>query len=173
MKKAIFAVATLAVLSSSAFAQSAPANPGQITFTGEIVAGACGISADTLDQTVSLGQVPANAFKAVGDRSTAQNFNIVLTDCDTTTAQNAYFTFTGTADQDNSQLFGTRGTAQNVGIRLQAGGEYLNNGSEQKAPVLLSNGNNVVPFAAMYEATQATVMPGEADSVANFTVRYQ
>lgn len=177
MKKAIFAVATLAALSSSAFAQTVPttqaANPGQVTFTGEIVAGACGISADSLDQTVSLGQVPANTFKQVGDRSAAQNFNIVLTDCDTTTAKNAYFTFTGTTDQTNNQLFATTGSASNVGIRLQSGSEYLDNGSEQKAPVILSNGNNTVPFAAMYEATAATVTPGEADSVANFTVRYQ
>ncbi|WP_322013506.1 fimbrial protein [Paraburkholderia sp. J12] len=174
MKKAFFAAAALVILSSSAFAQTAPAgNPGQITFTGEIVAGACGISANTLDQTVSLGQVPANTFKQVGDRSTPQNFDIVLTDCDTTTANNAYFTFTGTTDQNNSQLFATTGTASNVGIRLQSGSEYLDNGSEQKAPVIIQNGNNTVSFAAMYEATAATVTPGVADSVANFTVRYQ
>jgi major type 1 subunit fimbrin (pilin) len=174
MKKALFTIATLAVLSSSAFAQTVPvANPGQITFQGEIVAGACGISADALDQTVSLGQVPANTFKQVGDRSPAQNFNIALTDCDTTTAKNAFFTFTGTTDATNNQLFATTGSASNVGIRLQSGSEYLDNGSEQKAPVILQNGNNTVPFSAMYEATAATVTPGEADSIANFTVRYQ
>jgi len=169
MKKALIAAAALAVLSSSAFAQS---NPGQIKFQGEIVSGACGISADTLDQTVSLGQVPSHDFKNVGDRSTAQNFNIVLTDCDTTTMKNAYFTFSGMADGTNNKLFGVTGGAGNVGIRLQAGGEYLDNGSEQSAPVVLSNGNNTVPFAAMFEATAATVTPGPAEAVANFTVRY-
>lgn len=175
MKKALFAAAALAVLSGSVFAAPTPAgNPGTVTFTGEIVAGACGISADTLDQTVPLGQVPANDFAKVGDRSPAEKFNIVLTDCDTVTAKNAYFTFTGTADTANNELFATTGSAGNVGIRLQtASGEYLANGSEQKAPVILSNGNNTVQFGAMYEATAATVTPGEADSVANFTVRYQ
>ena len=70
--------------------------------------------------------------------------------------------------------FATTGNAANVGVRLQsAAGEYLNNGTEQKAPVVLSNGNNTVQFAAMYEATAATVTPGLANSVANFTVRYQ
>ena len=58
MKTALVTAAVLAALSSPAFAQVA--NPGSITFTGEIVAGACGISGDTLDQTVSLGQVIAN-----------------------------------------------------------------------------------------------------------------
>jgi len=128
---------------------------------------------DTFDQTVPLGQVPANIFKQAGDRSPAQNFNIVLTDCDTTTAKNAFFTFTGTEDQTNGKLFATTGNATNVGIRLQSGSEYLDNGGEQQAPVILSNGNNTVSFAAMYEATAATVTPGVADSTANFTVRYQ
>ena len=85
MKKAL-AAAALAALSASAFAAG---NPGTITFNGEIVAGACGISGDTLDQTVSLGQVPANTFAKLGDRSQATPFNIQLTDCDTTTAKNA------------------------------------------------------------------------------------
>lgn len=175
MKKAIVAAAALAALSSSAFAAPAAGNPGTITFTGEIVAGACGISADTLDQTVPLGQVPAGQFAKVGDRSsTVAPFNIVLTDCDTTTSKNAYFTFTGTSDADVPGLFAVTGGAGNVGIRLQtAAGDYLDNGAEQKSSVVLSNGNNTVRFAAMYEATQATVTPGVADSVANFTVRYQ
>ncbi|CAB3729741.1 putative major fimbrial subunit LpfA [Paraburkholderia sediminicola] len=177
MKKAIIGSAVLAALSSSVFAaapQVGSGNPGVITFTGEIVAGACGIDSNSLDQTVSLGQVPAHDFAKTGDRSPAQNFDIVLTDCDTTTSANAYFTFTGTADTIVPGLFATTGGAGNVGIRLQtAAGEYLDNGTEQKAPVVLSNGNNTVRFGAMYESTAATVTPGEADSVANFTVRYQ
>ncbi|WP_233853172.1 fimbrial protein [Paraburkholderia sp. HD33-4] len=175
MKKALIAVAALAALSSSAFAATPTGNPGTINFIGEIVAGACGISADTLDQTVSLGQVPAGEFAKAGDRSqTPAPFNIVLTDCNIATAKNAFFTFTGTSDVDVPGLFAVTGGAGNVGIRLQtASGEYLDNGAEQKSTVVLSNGNNTVRFAAMYEATQATVTPGVADSVANFTVRYQ
>jgi major type 1 subunit fimbrin (pilin) len=175
MKKTILTAAVFAALSSSVFAAPpANGNPGTINFTGEIVAGACGISGDTLDQTVSLGQVPAGDFAKVGDRSPATPFNIVLTDCDTTTSKNAYFTFTGTGDSDVPGLFAVTGGAGNVGIRLQtSAGEYLVNGAEQKSAVVLSNGNNTVRFGAMYEATQATVTPGVADSVANFTVRYQ
>jgi major type 1 subunit fimbrin (pilin) len=175
MKKAIFTAAALAVLSSSVFAAPpANGNPGTITFNGEITAGACGISADTLDQTVDLGQVPASDFKKIGDRSQAKSFNINLTDCDTTTAKNAFFTFTGTSDTAVPGLFAVTGGASDVGIRLQSSaGDYLDNGTEQKSAVVLSNGNNVVQFGAMYESTAATVTPGVADSVANFTVRYQ
>ncbi|WP_323118181.1 fimbrial protein [Burkholderia alba] len=170
MKKALLSAAVCAAMSTSAFA----AGTGTINFTGEIVAGACGIDAGSLDQTVRLGFVPTNKFKAAGDKSTPQNFDIKLTDCDTSIAKNAYFKFTGTSNSIQPKLLATVGSATNVGIRLQASsGEYLDNGAEQKGPVVLSNGTNVARFAAMYEATAAGVTPGTADGVANFTVRYQ
>ncbi|HDR8958964.1 fimbrial protein [Burkholderia vietnamiensis] len=170
MKK-ILAAAALAAVSASTFAA---ATPGTIRFQGEIVAGACGISQETLDQTVSLGQVPSHVFKKVGDRSEAKNFNIVLTDCDTSTQTNAFFTFTGASDATNADLIATAGSASNVGIRLQAGAnDYLKNGTEQSSPVVLSKSGNTVTFGAMYEATAAAVTPGIANAVANFTVRYQ
>lgn len=123
---------------------------------------------------MNLGKVPTNVFKQAGDKSTPTNFDIKLTDCDTSVAQNAYFTFTGTSSAGQPKLLATIGSATNVGIRLQAAsGEYLDNGAEQKAPTVLQNGTNVARFAAMYEATAAGVTPGTAEGVANFTVRYQ
>ena len=170
MKKTLLSAVALAALSTSAFA----AGTGTINFTGEIVAGACGIDSGSVNQTVNLGKVPTNVFKQAGDKSTPTNFDIKLTDCDTSVAQNAYFTFTGTSSAGQPKLLATIGSATNVGIRLQAAsGEYLDNGAEQKAPTLLQNGTNTARFAAMYEATAAGVTPGTADGVANFTVRYQ
>lgn len=170
MKKTFLSAVAFAAVSTSSFA----AGTGTINFTGEIVAGACGIDANSLNQTVNLGQVPTNLFKAAGDKSSAVPFDIKLTDCDTSISKNALFTFTGTSNSVQPKLIATVGSATNVGIRLQsASGEYLDNGAEQKGPVVLSNGNNVVRFAAMYEATAAGVTPGTADGVANFTVRYQ
>ncbi|MBK5344064.1 MULTISPECIES: fimbrial protein [Pseudomonas] len=176
MKKIVVVTAATVVMGLASLANAATpptGNPGTIRFTGEIVSGACGIDANSLDQTVPLGQVPANTFKAIGDRSSPEKFDIVLTECDTSTQKNARFTFTGVQDPTVPELFATTGLAQNVGIRLQASaGEMLDNGKEQVAPVVLQNGNNTVSFAAMYEATAATVTTGEADSVANFTVAY-
>ena len=169
-EKSILTAVALAALSTSAFA----AGTGTINFTGEIVAGACGIDSGSVNQTVNLGKVPTNVFKQAGDKSTPTNFDIKLTDCDTSVAQNAYFTFTGTSSAGQPKLLATIGSATNVGIRLQAAsGEYLDNGAEQKAPTVLQNGTNIARFAAMYEATAAGVTPGTAEGVANFTVRYQ
>ncbi|WP_107312115.1 fimbrial protein [Burkholderia metallica] len=169
MKKSLLTAVALAALSSSAFA----AGTGTINFTGEIVAGACGIDAGSVNQTVQLGKVPTNVFKQAGDKSGLVPFEIKLTDCDTSVSKQAKFTFTGTSNAAQPKLIATIGSATNVGIRLQSSsGEDLDNGVEQAAPTVLSNGDNVVKFGARYEATAAGVTPGTADAVANFTVRY-
>jgi major type 1 subunit fimbrin (pilin) len=170
MKKSLLPVLVCAALSTSVFA----ADGSTISFTGEIVAGACGIDAGSLDQTVRLGLVPAHKFKKAGDRSTPVNFDVKLTDCDPTIAQNAYFTFSGVGHVAAPALLGTGGTAANIGVRLATlGGELIDNGVEQKSPVALQDGANVVRFSAMYESTAATVKPGNADTITNFRVRYQ
>ncbi|MCX4162427.1 MULTISPECIES: fimbrial protein [Paraburkholderia] len=172
----LLSAVSLATLSAStiANAQSVTGGQGVVRFTGTIVAGACGIEGVSQDQTVNLGGVPTNAFKAVGDKSAPQSFDIKLTQCDTTTLKNAFFRFTGTSNAAQAGLFATVGSARNVGIRLQsASGEFLDNGTEQRGQVVLNDGTNVVRFAAMYEATAANVTAGTADGVANFTVRYQ
>ncbi|CQJ04955.1 fimbrial protein [Yersinia frederiksenii] len=173
MKKLI--LTALIAASFSVAVQAAPpasGSPGTIRFEGEIVTGACGIDSDSLDQTVSLGQVPTHMFKAIGDRSTAVPFEIVLTDCDTTTSKNATVTFTGTGHEEKSTILGVTGAAQHVGIRLQGGSnEYLDLGTVSQ-PTLLSNGDNHLKFSAMYESTAANVTAGDADSTAQFTVNY-
>ncbi|AFQ48215.1 fimbrial protein [Burkholderia cepacia] len=169
MKKSLLTAVALAALSTSAFA----AGTGTINFQGEIVAGACGIDSGSVNQTVQLGKVPTHTFTKAGDKSTPVKFNIVLTDCDTKVAKNAYFTFTGTSNSAQPKLLATIGSASNVGVRVQsASGEDIDNGVEQAAATQLQNGNNVVTFGARYEATAADVTPGTADAVANFTVRY-
>ncbi|KAG8153020.1 fimbrial protein [Burkholderia catarinensis] len=170
MKKSLLTAVALAALSTSAFAAGA----GTINFTGEIVAGACGIDSGSVNQTVQLGKVPTHTFTKAGDKSAPVGFEIKLTDCDTSVSKQAKFTFTGSSSATQPKLLATIGSATNVGIRLQgASGEDVDNGVEQAAPTLLSNGNNVVKFSARYEATAAGVTPGTADSVANFTVRYE
>ncbi len=67
MKKVVFALSALAVVSTSAFA--AESGDGTIKFTGEIVDAPCVVSTDSQNQEVVLGQVKKNIFKAIGDKS--------------------------------------------------------------------------------------------------------
>lgn len=55
MKKVVFALSALAVVSTSAFA--AESGDGTIKFTGEIVDAPCVVSTDSQNQEVVLGQV--------------------------------------------------------------------------------------------------------------------
>lgn len=173
MKKVILTAMAAALLSSVVHAAPpASGTPGTVRFEGEIVSGACGIDADSLDQTVNLGQVPTNMFAKKGDRSTKVPFEIVLTDCDTTTYQNATVNFSGAGHIENTDILGIIGAAEHVGIRLQAGSnEFLKLGTATNS-ILLSNGDNHLQFGAMYEATAVGVTPGDADSIAQFTVAY-
>lgn len=173
MKKLLL-TAMMAATFSVAVQAAPPAagTPGTVRFQGEIVSGACGIDSNSLDQVVNLGQVPSHLFVKKGDRSTTVPFEIVLTDCDTTTYKNATVTFTGANSVDNSDILGITGAATNVGIRIQAGtNEFLKLGTAS-SPMLLSNGDNHLQFGAMYEATAAGVTAGDADANAQFTVAY-
>jgi major type 1 subunit fimbrin (pilin) len=166
MKKILAAAVALGM---SSIVMAAPAIPNNtIEFTGEIINGSCGISADSSGQEVKLGSVQAGQFSGVGTQSTATDFNIALVGCSTAVAKNAYFTFSGQAAEGNAELFSVS-EAQGVGIRLAG----YKNGEESSAPVVLADGNNVVKFSAKYEATSTDVVPGQANATANFVIAYR
>lgn len=65
MKKVILTALISSVISVSAFAAPANQGHGKVKFKGEIVDAPCSISADSIDQTVDLGQI-ANSVLAKG-----------------------------------------------------------------------------------------------------------
>lgn len=96
MKKVVFALSALAVVSTSAFA--AESGDGTIKFTGEIVDAPCVVSTDSQNQEVVLGQVKKNIFKAIGDKSSSKPFQIKLEDCDITSNTKVNVSFNGVGD---------------------------------------------------------------------------
>ena len=100
MKKVIFALSALAVVSSSAFA--ANSGDGTVKFTGEIVDAPCVVSTDSQNQEDVLGQDKKTVFKAVGDKSVSKPFQIKLEDCDITSKTKVDVSFAGVADADNA-----------------------------------------------------------------------
>lgn len=170
--KAGLAVAVIAVLTS---AQALADNTTNVYFKGEIVEAACGLSPDSIDQTIELGQHPTHIFKAKGDRSTPVPFNIKLTDCDTTVSKTADFTFL--SNQDTSgKLFNVEGGATGVGVRILHNGQPVDNGAVAASNTLV-DGTNIVSFSAAYEAnvdiTATPVTAGNAESWALLRVSYQ
>ncbi|MCC4605477.1 fimbrial protein [Xanthomonas campestris pv. badrii] len=186
----VLLMAVLCVSSTTAIAAPPPVvtvDGGTINFTGSIVNTACSIEVGSDDQTVSLGQVRADAFTAKGDRSTPVLFSVKLSDCalaksatpDIDAYSNVALQFSGvTATTDNTVLglsnSGDGGNANNIGIQILDGGVPVAvNGSAATPKHLLGEGENTLSFAAAYVATAPGVTAGSASAMANFKLIYE
>ncbi|AGP46495.1 fimbrial protein [Serratia plymuthica] len=178
--------AVLALGATSMMAQADIKNQGRgtVTFKGAIIDAPCSITPETVDQTVNLGQVSNVALKD-GGKSTPKNFQIKLENCDLNPGSgtpvagknNAVsITFSGAASSFDPNLLGITGVAKGASIAITDGsGEVIKLGQATKAQTL-QNGNNTLSFAAYLQgskASSAAVIPGEFQSVADFTLAYQ
>ncbi|MDI4516531.1 fimbrial protein, partial [Escherichia coli] len=75
-------------MSCAANADTATVSGGTVNFTGQVVNAACSVSADSIDQTVTLSQVRTSKLTAAGMvANQKEDFSIKLEDCDTTVRQ--------------------------------------------------------------------------------------
>ncbi|MEE4406760.1 fimbrial protein [Enterobacter mori] len=162
---------------TGAYAAEAEQGHGTVTFTGSIISAPCSITPETIDQTVPLGQISDSALEGRGT-STPVQFQIGLENCKPDTA--ATVTFNGTADSADSTELGLSGTAQGAGIVLtdQSGNQLeLGEPSETQS---LQAGPNMMQFSAYLRGDPDpsrikpnVVVPGDFQSVANFSLAYQ
>ncbi|VEA61112.1 Fimbria A protein precursor [Serratia plymuthica] len=165
--------------SSMAHAAVQDQGHGTVTFTGSIIDAPCSINPEAVDQTVDLGQVSNVALKD-GGKSTPRNFSIDLENCELTTVapgknNTVTLTFTGMESAANNGLLGITGTAKGASIAITDGsGEVIELGTATKAQTL-QNGNNSLSFAAYLQGDNAStgVVPGDFQSIADFTLAYQ
>lgn len=162
MKKNLIA---LALVAGSAFVGVANAN-GTITMTGSITDATCNVGTDV---SMDFGTVGANGMPVVGDATGATPFQIALTGCPTDT--DVAVKFSGTPDTNNGDLIATSGDAEGVAV-----GIYEANGTT-RIPVGVESATKTVTgaasldFIAKYVRT-ATVVPGDADALVDFTLVY-
>lgn len=177
-----FVAASLLMSSVGVMAAPVLSNGGTVHFKGEIVNAACSVSADSTDQTVSLGQYRSAKFKAVGDKTGLVPFTIKLQDCDTTVSTNASVAFTGVTDSLDPAVLavsniggGASGAAGGVGIEIadSQGKVLVPNSGSFSTPHQLKEGDNVLALTARYKSTLAAVTPGAADADATFTMQYE
>lgn len=179
LNKIMMAVVLVASTSSIAHAGIKDQGHGTVTFTGSIIDAPCSITPETVDQTVDLGQVSNVALKD-GGKSTPRNFKISLENCDLTDKDpgknnTVSLTFTGMESVASNGLLGITGTAKGASIAITDGsGAVIDLGKASKAQEL-QNGNNTLSFAAYLQGDGAStpVVPGEFQSVADFTLAYQ
>lgn len=171
----------LALLSSGTVASAAIVTGGTIHFTGQIINAACAVSADSVDQTVKMGQFRTANFSAVGSRSNAVPFTIKLEDCDTSISTTAATSFYGSLDANDPTVLtvsniagGSAGTASGVGIEIadHTGRVVKPDGTAFSTAQKLVDGSNVLSFTARYKSTKTSVTPGQADADATFKMQY-
>lgn len=171
----------LALLSTGTMASAAIVTGGAVHFTGQIVNAACAVSADSIDQTVKMGQFRTANFTAVGTRSNAVPFTIKLEGCDSSVSTTAATSFYGNLDAVDPTVLtisniagGAAGTASGVGIEISdhTGKVLKPDGSVFSTAQNLVDGSNVLNFTARYKSTKANVTPGEADADATFKMQY-
>lgn len=175
MKKTIIAAAlaaTAALSMSHAFAAA-----GIVNFTGEIIDAACDVDVASQNQTVVLGTYNKSEFTAVGDKTAATKFNIVLKNCPSS-VNTAKVRFDGTPDLADSNLLAidssVAGAATGVAINLMTAdkADLPLHGSNGYSYALSTIQDNVLNFYAQYKSTVTAVTAGPANSVANFSVVY-
>lgn len=174
MNKNLIAVA---VLVASAFSTSVFAEDGKVYFKGEITDQACTVHADSQGQTVELDKISVGAFKgAAGVDAGAIGFSLTLQNCPAA-VKKAVVRFDGTQVPGNDSVLALtpgEGVATGIGIQiLDNQNKVINLHTNSNAYTLTDTKDNVLGFVARYYSTSATVKPGIANSVANFTIAYQ
>ncbi|EIG0026027.1 long polar fimbria major subunit LpfA [Salmonella enterica] len=171
MKKVVFALSALAVVSTSAFA--AESGDGTIKFTGEIVDAPCVVSTDSQNQEVVLGQVKKNIFKAIGDKSSSKPFQIKLEDCDITSNTKVNVSFNGVDDATLVSVNTEAGAATGVGIGIYDNANKLVEMNTGKSTTTLAAGQTVLYYTANYVATKDTVTTGYGNAEVDFNLSYE
>ena len=171
---------TMAVTAATSGAMVNAAEPGHIDFEGTVTNTPCGISADSLNQSVDFGQVGLANLDADG-LSERRLFDIKLVNCiipADTGNDTVKITFDGTTVSGQSKELKTDGTAGDVVVKLftLADDEEITFGvpiSEQ-----FENGNtwmNTMQFyavAAKSAKDDAAVSEGGFAAEATFTLDY-
>lgn len=177
INKLTLALGMAAALVAGAANAATDEGHGTVTFKGSIIDAPCSITADSVDQTVKLGEVAQHAL-ASGGTSTPSDFSINLALCDAASATGGVtITFTGNADTSNPDnlAFGAGSSAKGASIVIaDATGKQIPLGTASDA-VDIYDGDNNLNFQAYLQgssASGATVTPGSFTSVANFTLAY-
>ncbi|MDD9653793.1 fimbrial protein [Klebsiella pasteurii] len=175
MKKTIV-IAMLAAGSALSMTHAFAA-AGVINFTGKILDKACDVDVASQNQTIDLGSYNKSEFPTSGTRTAAKEVKIVLKNCPDT-VNGAQVRFDGTPDLTNSSLLAidssVTGAASGVAINLMTAdkADLPLHGSNSYNYPLSSTADNTLMFYAQYISTAANVVPGQANSVTNFSVIY-
>ena len=146
---------------------------GDVEFHGAVVSAACTVEAGSQHLVVQMGQVRSNEFHGLGSWTDPQPFTLTLKDCDTTVIQQVGITFRGQTDKKDPGVLAVFNGAQGVGLGLfDAQGHQIIPNQQPLSFTPLQNDTTGLHFVARYRATAKTVVAGDANAQAWFTLTY-
>lgn len=161
---------------------SNPAHPLLTTWVqGEgitIVSPSCTVDAGSKNIAVNFGSVPQSSFDGVGTTAAPRDFTISL-QCQRSPGS-VFVRLDATADPSNSpgvmQITQAAGRAQGVGIQVldKRNSQPVTYGGNISAGNSAGGASTLqVPFTARYYQTGGSIVPGDANGIATFTIEYQ
>ncbi|MFS2224413.1 fimbrial protein [Pantoea sp. B65] len=170
-------MAAVMIFGSVSIVDAADSGHGTVTFQGSIIDSPCSINPDTIDQTIALGQISSVALSASGNTGSSlpRHFQIKLENCDTSTLSTVQSKFTGPVSDYDADSLAISGTASGASIVMTDGSNQKVKLGVATTPQPLQTGFNTLSFNAYLQGggASATIVPGEFQSVANFTLSYQ
>ncbi|GEM76568.1 fimbrial protein [Vibrio sagamiensis] len=171
---------TMAVTAATSGAMVNAAEPGRINFEGAVTDTPCGISADSLNQNVNLGQIGLENLNA-GGQSERQEFEIELVNCQISNedgAQNKVsISFNGRTAQGKTDELLTRGDAGDVVVKMFTDSEEpveMDTAIESNFGAGEDSWMNTLHFYAIAAKSDGgTVTEGDFNTEATFTLTYQ
>ncbi|EBY6849601.1 type 1 fimbrial protein [Salmonella enterica subsp. enterica] len=155
---------------------SANAADGVIEFKGEIISPPCTLSPANANIAVPLGTYTTDALSGKGTQTTAQNFDIILTNCSAEKYTSVETRFNFTADSADEQYIAINGAdkASGVAIKLmEQDGSVIKPNTKSKAIPLPDNQGLNLSYKASYVSTEETVGEGSANATGTFELLYQ
>lgn len=146
-----------------------------INLSGTVVASACIVDTDTVDQTVNFEQARAVDYHIVGDTSEWQDFELTLSACPISTTKVTAL-FSGEADRDDTTKFANvQGDASGIALQIMTRDHLTEISPEDVYQVGVDNKSHRAEFplsARMYTAT-GQVTAGEFRATVQLTFTYQ
>lgn len=171
-KLAAVIISAISMVSAPVFS-AVSGETSTVNFTGKVIQATCSLDTASKNQTVIMDDVPVNFFSGAGSYTSSTDFDIGLENCDTSVAQTATVTFSGSTADDVTLETSDIATTK-VGLQiLQDGSPLKLDGSTASAPVTLTDGTSSLPFAARYISMDDAPAAGDANATANFTLSYQ
>lgn len=153
------------------------AHDGTITIDGQIEDNSCTVAQESVDQSVTLGDISSRDMRQAGDSSLPVAFSIDLQNCGSGTS-GVEITFTGDADNTNPALLALTkdsGSASGLGITIKDDRSTAIplNSASRTYTIDPTQVDNRLTFYAQYTATSSEVTAGTANATATFTMTWQ